>query len=143
MSYVAWTNDYNRDSSVIGSTFWMNTKPVTIVGIAPQGFLWRTVSPLAPPDFYMPMKQIATIESADYVDDPDRMWLYVIGRVKPVVDRAAAASEAQWAAAPASLLPAKTSRRFMDKPLLEKAPRRPHRTAEVASKSCSWLYLQN
>jgi macrolide transport system ATP-binding/permease protein len=92
MSYEAWTNDYERDSSVIGSTFWMNTKPVTIVGIAPQGFYGDRLS-TAPPAFYMPMKQIAMIESADYVDDPDRMWLYVIGRVKPGVDRAALQEE--------------------------------------------------
>ena len=38
MSYETWKNDYNRDRSVIGNTFWINTKPVTIVGIAPQGF---------------------------------------------------------------------------------------------------------
>jgi macrolide transport system ATP-binding/permease protein len=88
MSYEAWTNDYNRDSSVIGSTFWMNTKPVTIVGIAPQGFYGDRLT-TAPPDFYLPMKQIATVEDAQYVDDPNEMWLYVIGRVKPGVNRAA------------------------------------------------------
>ena len=35
------------------------------------------------------MRQIATVEDAQYVDDPDSMWLYVIGRVKPGVNRAA------------------------------------------------------
>jgi macrolide transport system ATP-binding/permease protein len=119
MSYEAWTNDYNRDNSVIGSTFWMNTRPVTIVGIAPQGFYGDRLT-TAPPDFYMPMKQIATIENADYVDDPDRMWLYVIGRVKPGVDRAAL--QAKLSGQLRQLLaPGKNFSTVHDKPLLEKA----------------------
>jgi macrolide transport system ATP-binding/permease protein len=119
MSYEAWTNDYNRDSSVIGSTFWMNTKPVTIVGIAPQGFYGDRLT-TAPPDFYLPMKQIATIESADYVDDPDRMWLYVIGRVKPGGDRAA--MQAKLSGQLRQLLaPSRNFSTVHDKPLLEKA----------------------
>jgi macrolide transport system ATP-binding/permease protein len=119
MSYEAWTNDYNRDSSVIGNTFWMNTKPVTIVGIAPQGFFGDRLT-AAPPVFYLPMKQIATIESADYVDDPDRMWLYVIGRVKPGVDRAI--MQAKLSGQLRQLLaPSKNFSTVHDKPLLEKA----------------------
>jgi hypothetical protein len=38
MSYEAWQNDYAGDAAVVGSTFWVNTKPVTIVGVAPRGF---------------------------------------------------------------------------------------------------------
>ena len=38
MSYEAWQREYAGDESVVGSTFWVNTKPVTIVGIAPKGF---------------------------------------------------------------------------------------------------------
>jgi predicted permease len=87
MSYDKWTKDYNDDPSVIGSTFWMNTKPVTIVGIAPNGFYGDRLT-TAPPEFYLPMRQIATVEDAEFVDDPNRMWLYVIGRVKPGVNLA-------------------------------------------------------
>ncbi len=38
MSYQTWQRDYAGDASVIGGTFWVNTKPVTVVGIAPEGF---------------------------------------------------------------------------------------------------------
>ena len=41
MSYATWQRDYAGDPSVVGSTFWVNTKPVTIAGIAPAGILWR------------------------------------------------------------------------------------------------------
>ena len=48
MSYEAWQRDYNGDPAVVGSTFWMNTKPVTIAGIAPKGFYGdRLSSPAA------------------------------------------------------------------------------------------------
>ena len=35
MDYEAWQRNYAGDASVVGSTFWINTKPVTVVGIAP------------------------------------------------------------------------------------------------------------
>jgi macrolide transport system ATP-binding/permease protein len=38
-SYQAWQRDCAGDASVIGSTFWVNTKPVTVVGIAPDAFI--------------------------------------------------------------------------------------------------------
>ena len=38
MSYATWQGYYAGDPSVVGSTFWVNTKPVTIAGIAPAGF---------------------------------------------------------------------------------------------------------
>jgi MacB-like protein len=38
MSYQAWQRDYAGDASIIGGAFWINTRPVTIVGIAPPGF---------------------------------------------------------------------------------------------------------
>lgn len=38
LSYQAWKNNYAGDPSVVGTTFWVNTKPVTIAGIAPEGF---------------------------------------------------------------------------------------------------------
>lgn len=41
MSYAAWQRDYLGRAAVVGSTFWVNTKPVMIVGIAPRGLLWR------------------------------------------------------------------------------------------------------
>ena len=38
MSYAKWQRDYAADPAVVGSTFWVNAKPVTVVGIAPKGF---------------------------------------------------------------------------------------------------------
>jgi macrolide transport system ATP-binding/permease protein len=84
MTYEAWQHDYAGDPAVIGSTFFVNTRPVTIVGIAPQGFYGDRLSS-TPPDFYLPIESMALLANAPYVHDPDAQWLYLIGRVKPGV----------------------------------------------------------
>ena len=88
MSYEAWRRDYAGDASVVGSTFWINTKPVTIAGIAPAGFYGdRLIS--TPPDFYLPIEAMPVLANAPYVHDPTARWLYLVGRVKPGVNLAA------------------------------------------------------
>ncbi len=84
MSYQTWQREYAGDASVIGSTFWVNTKPVTIVGIAPEGFYGDRMS-TTPPDFYLPIEEMPVLANAPYVHDPEAQWLYIIGRVKPGV----------------------------------------------------------
>ena len=84
MSYATWQRDYAGDANVIGSTFWVNTKAVTIVGIAPEGFYGdRLMS--TPPDFYLPIESMTVIANVNYVHAPDTNWLYIVGRVKPGV----------------------------------------------------------
>lgn len=82
MSYEKWKNDYDADPSVVGNTFFVNTKPVTIAGIAPQGFFGDRLS-TTPPDFYLPIEAMPIIANVPYVHDPDTLWLYIVGRVKP------------------------------------------------------------
>jgi len=84
MSSEAWKNAYGRDPSVIGNTFWINTKAVTIVGIAPAGFYGDRLS-TTPPDFYMPIETMPALANVPYVHNPDVQWLYMIGRIRPGV----------------------------------------------------------
>jgi len=84
MSYRAWQRDYAGDPSIIGSTFWMNTKPVTVVGIVPEGFYGDRLSS-SPPDFYLPMLKMPELANTSYVHNPETQWLYMVGRVKPGV----------------------------------------------------------
>ncbi|HEY3626183.1 MAG TPA: ABC transporter permease [Terracidiphilus sp.] len=84
MSYDTWKNNYASDASVVGSTFYVNTRPVTIVGIAPEGFFGDRLTS-TPPDFYLPIESMQLLANVPYVHDPDAKWLYIIGRVKPGV----------------------------------------------------------
>jgi predicted permease len=82
MSYEKWKNDYASDQSVVGSTFFVNTKPVTIAGIAPEHFYGDRLS-TTPPDLYLPLESMPVIANVPYVHDADTNWLYIVGRVKP------------------------------------------------------------
>ena len=86
MSYETWTNNYAGDPAVVGATFFVNTKPVTIAGIAPEGFYGDRMSS-TPPDFYLPIQSMPVLANAPYVHDPSAKWLYIIGRVKPGVSQ--------------------------------------------------------
>src|SRR6516162_4927100 len=48
MSYQAWQAEYGGDPSIVGSTLYMQTQPVTIVGIAPPGFFGDRLRPNPP-----------------------------------------------------------------------------------------------
>jgi predicted permease len=82
MSYETWKRDYAGDASVVGSTFWINTKAVTVVGIAPQGYFGDRLSS-TPPKFYLPVETMPVLANVPYVQDPNANWLYMVGRVKP------------------------------------------------------------
>ena len=87
MSYESWQHEYAGDSAVIGSTFRVNTQPVTVVGIAPQGFYGDRLTS-TPPEFYLPIESKARLANVPWVHNPDTDWLYLIGRVRPGVNQA-------------------------------------------------------
>ena len=84
MSYEAWQEDFAGDASVVGATFWVNTKPVTVIGVAPKGFYGDRVD-THPPKYFIPLEAMDLISGAPYLHDPQVQWAYIIGRVKPGV----------------------------------------------------------
>jgi len=82
MSYDAWQQDYAGDKSVVGSAFYINTKPATIIGVAPKGFYGDRID-TNPPKYFLPMNSMDEVSGAPYFTDPDTQWAYIIGRVKP------------------------------------------------------------
>jgi len=119
MTYEHWQHDYAGDPTVIGSTFFVNTRPVTITGIAPQGFFGDRLSS-TPPDFYLPIQSMEVLANAPYVHDPDASWLYLIGRVRPgtalIPLQEKLSAELRQAFAPSKLFSSENT-----KPLLAKA----------------------
>src|SRR5215475_1896626 len=82
MSYDAWEQDYAGDPSVVGSAFYINAKPATIIGVAPKGF-YRDRIDTNPPKYFLPMNSMDPVIGAPYFNDPDTQWAYIIGRIKP------------------------------------------------------------
>ena len=82
MSYQAWQRDYAGDPSVIGSTFFMNTHPLTVIGVMPEAFYGDRMSE-RPPDFFLPISQEPALGFYGARNNPYLGWLYLIGRLKP------------------------------------------------------------
>jgi macrolide transport system ATP-binding/permease protein len=82
MSYDAWQQDYAGDTSLVGSAFYINTRPATIIGVAPKGFYGDRID-TNPPKYFLPMNSMDQVIGAPYFTDPDSQWAYIIGRVKP------------------------------------------------------------
>src|SRR5579859_1073023 len=82
MSYETWQHEFAGDASVVGSTFWVNTKAVTVVGIAPKGFYGDRLTS-TPPDYYLPIETMPVLANVPYVHDANVKWLYIVGRARP------------------------------------------------------------
>ena len=88
MSYQTWQHDYGGDPSVTGSTFVLNTYPVTILGITPAAFYGDRMTD-TPPDFYIPMvlqPQLGPAHPTSLLHRRGSNWLYLLGKVKPGTD---------------------------------------------------------
>ena len=83
LSYQSWRSDYGGDRSVVGSTFYMQGQPMTVVGIAPPGFFGDRIRS-SPPSIWVPLASEPVIEGkTSLLHVAESNWLYVIGRVKP------------------------------------------------------------
>jgi predicted permease len=83
MSYQAWRSDYASDPGVLGTTFYIQNQPVTIVGIAAPGFFGDRIED-APPAFWIPLSAEPVVHAdGTMLYHADTNWLYVLGRVKP------------------------------------------------------------
>ncbi|HWK09271.1 MAG TPA: ABC transporter permease, partial [Vicinamibacterales bacterium] len=104
MSYRAWSERFNRDPGVVGSTMSINGVPATIVGVTPQAFYGETIRP-DPADLWVPLSSEPFLQpAAKLLTSKESNWLYVIGRLKPgtaiaTLDARLTASLQHWLAA--------------------------------------------
>ena len=82
MSYQTWQREYALDQSVVGSTFVLNTHPVTIIGITPPAFYGDRMTD-SPPDFFIPMAMEPVMGPTTLLHRHEANWVYILGRVKP------------------------------------------------------------
>jgi predicted permease len=85
MGYHTWQREYAGDPSVVGSVFLVNGLPVTVVGIAPQGFFGDRFTTY-PPALWIPLNQQPMFEGLgqrSLLNSSGDAWLYVIGRLSP------------------------------------------------------------
>jgi len=85
ISYAAWQSAHAADPNVVGSTFFLQSHPVTIIGIAPPGFFGDRVNS-NPPAFWIPLNAEPVLEGeTTLLKVAESNWLYALGRLKPGV----------------------------------------------------------
>ena len=83
LSHRAWQTIYGGDTSVVGSTFIVERKPFTIIGVAPPGFFGETLRS-DPPDIWIPLQQEPMINGeTSLLHQSVSAWLRMIGRLRP------------------------------------------------------------
>jgi len=82
ISYKTWQGEYAGDPSIVGSTIYIQTKPFTVIGVAPPGFFGDRVQD-TPPDFWMPIQMEPYVRGdSSILHHQESHWLYLVGRVK-------------------------------------------------------------
>jgi predicted permease len=59
LSHRFWTRRFHADTAIVGKTVRLNAFPVTVVGVAPEGFQGTTI---AVPDVWVPLGMIASAQ---------------------------------------------------------------------------------
>jgi predicted permease len=84
ISYRAWQTEFAADPSMIGSTIFIQAKPVTVIGIAPPGFFGDRITN-SPPDVWLPLQTEPYLSTTgtSILHERSANWLYPLGRVRP------------------------------------------------------------
>jgi len=85
LSYHYWRTRFHEDTSVINKPAFINGRPVTIVGVAPKGFLGPT--PLIEMQAYLPLGMMTLENGGDtaFLTDARTRSLLIVARLAPSV----------------------------------------------------------
>src|SRR6266567_2724251 len=101
ISYAYWTRRFARDQDVLGKTLYVNGVPLTIVGIAAQGF--EGVEGSGSTDFWIPLQDRRELNAWGSPPEDGKLYtanstwwcMRLIGRLAPGTTRAQAIAELQ------------------------------------------------
>jgi predicted permease len=85
LTYGLWKRRFGADPDILGKTMTLNARSYKVIGVLPSDFGFRRHAEL-----YLPLAQYLSIELNDRENHPG---LYVVGRLKPDVTKAAAQAE--------------------------------------------------
>lgn len=92
LSHNYWESRLGRDASVLGRTLIVNGHPMTVVGVAAEGFDGTTLG--ARPDVFVPLTMRGEMERGfNRWDDRRAYWAYVFARLRPGVTLERASEE--------------------------------------------------
>ena len=95
VSYSYWASHLGSDPGAVGKTIQVNGQPMTIVGVAPEGFDGTTLGAIV--NVYIPISMRAVVNPLfSSFASRNQYWIYMFGRLKPgvTIDRAQTAMNA-------------------------------------------------
>jgi predicted permease len=96
ISHRYWQRRFDARTAVLGTTLTIGKAALTIIGVAPPGFIGETSG--QQPDLWLPLGiQPSLSQGKDWLHDTPptkKMWLNVFGRLKPGVTTAQAEAQA-------------------------------------------------
>ena len=84
LSYDYWTRRFSRDPGVLGKKIFVNSYPMTIVGVSAAGF--SGLDPAQSPQIRVPIQMKPAVVPEwfwVYMDNPRTRWVQVFARLKP------------------------------------------------------------
>jgi len=88
VSHRLWQNQFSRDPAIVGKSLVLNGHALTIIGVAPEGFLGGS---LLSADVWAPLSiQEQWKPNRKFMEDANLSWLEVAGRLKPGISMAEA-----------------------------------------------------
>src|SRR5204862_4357190 len=92
ISYNCWQHRFGGDLGIVGKTVEFDSRPFTIIGVAPKGFIGTEVA--YDPEMFIPVMMAKAIEpGSTWIDKRDSNNLFTVGRLKPGVSFAQAKAE--------------------------------------------------
>jgi predicted permease len=92
LSHQYWERELGADPEVVNTTLTINGQPMTIVGVAPEGFQGTTMG--SDPDVFVPLTMHELMEPGwTGFENRRRYWAYLFGRLAPEVTLEAAHAE--------------------------------------------------
>lgn len=84
LSYDYWASRFGHDPEVVNETLLVNGQPLTIVGVAPEGFRGTTLG--QNPEIFVPISLRPVLEPTfEQMENRKAYWVYVFGRLEPGV----------------------------------------------------------
>jgi predicted permease len=91
LSYGFWERQFGADPRIAGRTVRINGRPYTVLGVAPREFHGTEL--FYWPDIWIPMTMQPQIESFNWLEQRSTHNIWVLGRLKPGVQREQAGAD--------------------------------------------------
>jgi predicted permease len=85
LSHTYWTSRFGAQPGIVGDTLYVNGQPMTIVGVAPDGFTGTTA--VESPPVFTPLATSDRLSAGPSHDSRRDHWVYMFGRLAPGVTR--------------------------------------------------------